>query len=100
MGPTYSKPVKVQKLLRKIKKLSMISNHYKIKQELSSISKERSLFKKKYIKHKQRAIHDPLVLESALLYELKFCKKNLESLSSETSMVRKNHQMILPFNDL
>lgn len=62
IGIMYSRPVKVAKLLKKIKKLNMISNFYKIKQDISGQSKLRSFFKKVYLRKTERTITNPLII--------------------------------------
>lgn len=39
VGMHFSRPVKVSKLLKKIKKLNTISNNYKIKNDIAGINK-------------------------------------------------------------
>lgn len=47
---SFARPVKMAKLLRKIKKMNTISSHYKIKQDTASANKYRSAFKKVFLK--------------------------------------------------
>jgi len=76
----YSRPVKVSKLLKKIKKLNTISNFYKIKHDIAAQNKYRSVFKKIYLKKNERCINNPTVIDNALLFIPKFCKKHLDAL--------------------
>lgn len=46
----FSRPVKMSKLLKKIKKLNTISSAYKIKNDISIQNKYRSVFKKVYLR--------------------------------------------------
>lgn len=73
----FSRPVKMGKLLKKIKKLNTIACYYKIKQDLTAQNKYRSLFKKVYVRKTEKAYHNPFIIENALAMVPKFCKKHL-----------------------
>lgn len=58
----FSRPVKMSKLLKKIKKMNTISCFYKIRQDIASQNKYRSTFKKVFLKKSEKCIHNPLII--------------------------------------
>lgn len=76
----FSRPVKMGKLLKKIKKLNTISSFYKIKQDIAVQNKYRSVFKKIFLRKNQKIYNNQMIIENALLYIPKFCKKHLDAL--------------------
>lgn len=96
----FSRPVKVGKLLRKIKKLSTISSFYKIKHELGVQNKYRSAFRKIYLRKTEKPINNPFIIDNALLMIPKFCKKHLDALPESAQPAKKKNVIISPFEDL
>ena len=79
VGMNFSRPVKINQLLTKIKKMNAISFQYKIRQDISNQNKYRSAFKKVYLRRYEKSITSPLVTETAMVYSPKFTKKNYEA---------------------
>lgn len=80
--------------------MSTLSQHYKIKQDISAPNKLRSLFKKIYIKKKEKTISNPLIIENAVVFIPKFSSKHIDALYEATSSAKKKTQMIIPFEEL
>lgn len=93
----FSRPVKMSKLLKKIKKLNTISSAYKIKNDISIQNKYRSVFKKVYLRKNQKTINNPLIIDNALLFVPKFCKKHLDALPDNAPPAKKKNLIISPF---
>ena len=106
VGINYSKTVKLDQLLAKLKKLNAIAPHYKIRQDISNQNKTRSYFKKVYLKKTESTVTTGLVLETAMVYCNKFTKKNYEALqdsthsSARTRPPKKKYIPIPPFEEL
>ena len=96
----YSRPVKMSKLLKKIKKLNTISSFYKIKHDIAAQNKNRSVFKKIYLKKTERCTNNQMVIDNALLFVPKFCKKHVDALPETAMPAKRKYLMISAFEDL
>lgn len=96
VGMYFSRPVKVSKLLKKIKKMNTISTHYKIRQDISSQNRLRSIFKRVFITKRIKTENEPLIIETATAYIPRFCKKHAEAAYNK----KVKDQLISPFEDL